>query len=229
MVGGGDQRVPVRVLLDSGSHKSYITKKVTESLVLQGPSEVLSVSLLGGKSSQTKRMKRVSFFLTSVQGTDLKPMEALTIDKICMPLDQVELNLEDYPHLRNLIFADLYPHGSVDIDVFIGADFYFSFVTDNCVKGETLNSPTAVESALQKLYVNASQSNGGLKFDGERYVVPLLWKRGTPDLHSNYNQAVKRLESAERQLRRNPEKAEAYKSATNQYAERRYAEEVKET
>jgi len=67
--------------------------------------------MLGGESSQTKRMKTVSFFLTSVQGTDLKPveMEALTIDKICMPLDPVELNLEKYPHLRNLCLQTCIP------------------------------------------------------------------------------------------------------------------------
>ena len=281
LVGGREQRVPFRVLLDSGSQRSYITKKVAESLPLQGPSEVLNVSMLEGKSSQTKRMKRVSFFLTSIQGTDLKPMEALTIDKICMPLDPVELNLEKYPHLRDLMFADLYPRGSVDIDVLIGADFYFSFVTGNCVKGETLNSPTAVEStfgwivsgpiegqllknstsmlstvridtvtaSLTQLWelesigiVDENDSliaveeedtvrefNEGLKFDGKRYVVPLLWKRDTPDLHFNYNQAVTRLESVERQLRRNPEKAETYKSAINQYVKKGYAQKFKET
>lgn len=59
--------------------------------------------------------------------------------------------------------------------------------------------------------------------------MPLLWKRDAPDLHSNYNQAVKHLESVERQLRRHPEKAEAYKCAINQYIEKGYAEEVKET
>ena len=136
LVGGGGQKVPVRVLLDSGSQRSYITKNVAESLALQGPSEVLSVSMLGGESSQTKRMKRVSFSLTSVQGTDSMPvkMEALTIDKICTPLDPVELNLEKYPHLKNLVLADVYPRGSVDIDVLIGADFYFSFITGNCVR-----------------------------------------------------------------------------------------------
>lgn len=103
LVGGGGQKVPVRVLLDS-SQRSYITKNVAESLALQGPSKVLSVSMLGGESSQMKRMKRVSFSLTSVQGTDSIPVEveALTIDKICMPLDPVELNLEKYPHLKNL-------------------------------------------------------------------------------------------------------------------------------
>ena len=138
------------MLLDSGSQRSYITKNVAESLALQGPYEVLSVSMLGGESSQTKRMKRVSFSLTSVQGTDSMPveMEALTIDNICTPLDPVELNLEKYPHLKNLVLADVYPRGSVDIDVLIGAGFYFSFITGNCMKGETLNSPTAVESTF---------------------------------------------------------------------------------
>ena len=69
----------------------------------------------------------------------------------------------------------------------------------------------------------------GLKFDDERYEVPLLWKGDAPELRSNYYQAVKRLESVERQLRRNPEKADGYKSAINQYVEKGYAEEVKET
>ena len=50
------QRAPVRVLFDSGSQRSYITKRVAESLALDGPPEVLSVSVLGGEASQTKRM-----------------------------------------------------------------------------------------------------------------------------------------------------------------------------
>ena len=48
LVADGDQRVNVRVLFDSGSQRSYINKNVPESLALDGPSEVLSVSMLGG-------------------------------------------------------------------------------------------------------------------------------------------------------------------------------------
>lgn len=108
------------------------------------------MSVLGGESSQTKRMKRVSLSLTSVQGHDSTAveMEALTIDKICTPLDPVEISLQKYPHLKNLMLADSYPRGSVDIDVLIGADFYFSFITGSCMKEDTLNSPTAVESTF---------------------------------------------------------------------------------
>ena len=49
------------------------------------------------------------------------------------------------------------------------------------------------------------------------------------ELCDNYNQAVKRLESVEKQLLRNPIRAEAYKSSINQYHERGFAEEVKDT
>ena len=55
-----------------------------------------------GKSSQTKIMKRVSFSLTSVQGSVSEPvrMEALTTEKICTTLEPVEISLEKYPHPR---------------------------------------------------------------------------------------------------------------------------------
>ena len=72
------------------------------------------------------------------------------------------------------------------------------------------------------------QFNDGLKFHGERYEVPLLWKSDAPPLKSNYLQAVKRLEGVERQLRRNAERANAYKDAINQYVEKGFAVEVKE-
>ena len=41
----GERRVIVRVLFDSGSQRCYITKNVAESLALDGPSEVFSVSM----------------------------------------------------------------------------------------------------------------------------------------------------------------------------------------
>ena len=69
----------------------------------------------------------------------------------------------------------------------------------------------------------------GLKFDGDRYEVPLLWKSDAPQLNSNYFQTVKRLESVQRQLERNPERANAYKNAINQYVEKGYAVDIKES
>jgi hypothetical protein len=61
------------------------------------------------------------------------------------------------------------------------------------------------------------------------YEVSLPWRENHPELCDNYNQPVKRLESVEKQLLRNPIRAEAYKSSINQYHERGFAEEVKDT
>ena len=91
-------------------------------------------------------MKRVSLFLTSIHGGVSNPVriEALTIDKICTPVEPVKVSVENYPHLKSLMLADSYPRGSVNVDVLIGADFYFSFMSGKCKKGETTNAPTAV-------------------------------------------------------------------------------------
>ena len=112
-------------------------------------------------------MKRVSFSLTSVQGSVSKPvrMEALTTEKICTPLEPVEISLEKYPHLTGLTLADSYPCGSVNVDILIGADFYFAFMSGECKNRETTNTPTAVESTLGWIV--------GGPFEGLSWVRPL--------------------------------------------------------
>ena len=50
------QEITVCVLLDSGSQLSYVHKNIAESLGLQGPSELLSVTMLGGTTSETREL-----------------------------------------------------------------------------------------------------------------------------------------------------------------------------
>ena len=73
-------------------------------------------------------------------------MEALATEKICTPLEPVEISLEKYPHLKGLTLADSYPRGSVNGDILIGADVYFALLSGKCKNGETTSTPTAVES-----------------------------------------------------------------------------------
>ena len=84
------------------------------------------------------------------------------------------------------------------------------------------------QQAKRSLYEESalSQFKKSLKFDGERYEVALPWKENHPKLRDNYAQAVKRLVSAENQLKRNDERAAAYSKAINQYIQDGYAEEV---
>ena len=68
----------------------------------------------------------------------------------------------------------------------------------------------------QEEEISVNDFNDGLNFDAKNYEVRLSWKRDHPKLENNYTQAVKRLESIERELKRDPEKAEAYTTAINQ-------------
>ena len=51
------KEMTVRVLLDSGSECSYIRKNISEALDLQGPSELLSATTLGGKPAKRRDSK----------------------------------------------------------------------------------------------------------------------------------------------------------------------------
>ena len=75
-------------------------------------------------------------------------IEALSISKICNPLGPVQMDFHKNSHLQGLTLADSYPRGSVQVDVLIGADHYYSFVTGVCKRGSSSESLVAVESCL---------------------------------------------------------------------------------
>ena len=56
--------------------------------------------------------------------------------------------------------------------------------------------------------------------------MSLPWRENHEELRNNYNQAVKQLESVEKQLLKNLTRAEAYKSSINQCHEKGFAEEI---
>ena len=78
----------------------------------------------------------------------------------------------------------------------------------------------------QEYEVAVADFKRGLKFDEKNYEVLLPWKRDPPKLENNYGQAARRLESIERRLIHDPEKAKAYNSAIKEYVEKGFAEVV---
>ena len=85
---------------------------------------------------------------------------------------------------------------------------------------------TANPTMSQEEELAVNDFNDGLNFDGNNCEVGLPWRRDHPKLENNYAEAGKRLENIERKLKRDPEKAEAYTTAINQYVEKGLAEEV---
>ncbi|XP_064653100.1 uncharacterized protein LOC135503456 [Lineus longissimus] len=76
-------RVPVRVLLDPGSQRSYVRKRIVDFLGITGPNELLSIATLGGQTSKTKSMPRIKLSIADIQ------VEVLAIEEICAKLGPV--------------------------------------------------------------------------------------------------------------------------------------------
>ena len=63
---------------------------------------------------------------------------------------------------------------------------------------------------------------------GSGYELGLLWKANRPPLPDNYDTALKRLESVERRLQREPKLAEGYRKASDAYIGKGFARRLSE-
>ena len=148
LCGSNGNSMVVRCFLDSGSQTSFIKQNVIEQLGLDGPSVRISVSGFGGKQDKACLRKSVSCTLAPVDRPRCsREFEALTTSEICHPAEAVEINPVIYSHLKDVKFPEEFPREQKPIDVLIGLDFYYSFVTRDVVKAEP-SEPVAVRTVL---------------------------------------------------------------------------------
>ena len=76
-------------------------------------------------------------------------IEVVSYPKICSPITNQKYNFakNNYDHLRNIKLLTHSEGDSTSIDLFIGNDFYYSFINGNIVKGQK-DKPIAVETYL---------------------------------------------------------------------------------
>lgn len=119
----------VRLLLDSGSHRSFITRRCCDALQLNTSSTCTLITGLGGNSAVTTE-GTAKFTLLSLHGRgQLTVTAAVLPDKITAPLPQRPLPRQIYEAFRNLRLADPLFHQPQDVDILIGADYYNKVVT----------------------------------------------------------------------------------------------------
>ena len=75
-------------------------------------------------------------------------VEALAIDKICAPLQDIKIDLSKYQHLQGIKLADTYQSGKEQVDILIGADYYYKIIEGEVKNGRYSDEPTAVSSKL---------------------------------------------------------------------------------
>ena len=136
--------VPVRILLDSGSQRSYVTNALKEKLgLVPTKTETLNLNTFGDERFTKQRCDLVKL---SLQGKDEEmEISALCFPKICSPL-ATNLDVSRYPHLQDLDLADvnIVEGSQPNIDILIGSDYYFDIITGEIVRGDS--GPVAVSS-----------------------------------------------------------------------------------
>ncbi len=128
-----------RIVFDSCSQKSYISSRLRSSLGLETVSkQSLLVKTFGNEYPKLMSCDLVQVSITGTDGLELY-VNAFSVPVICSPISNqaVELAVKQYPHLSGLNLADnSSPSNDVDIDILIGADFYWNFVSNESRRGE---------------------------------------------------------------------------------------------
>ena len=122
----------VRLLLDSGSQKSYISERARELLHLDAIGEQsLSIATFGSYRSSMKVCPIVNVGIC-LGGYPSMSLSLYVMPTICEPLvgQPIAACIGQHPHLLGLGLADFSSsESSLPVDVLIGSDYYWELVT----------------------------------------------------------------------------------------------------
>ena len=178
--------VPVRILLDSGSQRSYITNSLKTRLKLVPlRQERLALNTFGNTGCKREDCDLIAVTLQGRRGEDIE-IQVLSFPVICSPL-QTAVVVDQYPHLRNLDLADEdTDEGRSDsIDILIGTDYYWQVVIGDIIRGDS--GPVALNSHFGWLV------SGPTKPLSVNYTVSTLIIEGDGNLEYSDNQLTQDL------------------------------------
>ena len=136
-----------RILFDDASTKSYITKELFEKLNLQPISNRRVVIRGACATSTVTDCKIVQLRVQTLEPRVQVCITASVLDDICEPLhdQKITITRDAYPHLRGITLADQgEDEFTKKVDVLIGADFYYEFLTGVVKKQTHGRGPVAI-------------------------------------------------------------------------------------
>ena len=141
--------IEVRLLLDSGSQRSYLSKRASDSLELQPTGEQQLAIATFGSSRECLQTYPVVEVCMKLKGFSPLCLSLYVTPMICEPLvsQPIASCLTDSQHLASLDLAD-YSSGeaSLEVDMLIGSDFYWDLVTGGVSRG--IRGPVAIHTKL---------------------------------------------------------------------------------
>ncbi|XP_065883120.1 uncharacterized protein [Dysidea avara] len=135
------------ILFDEGAQRSFIFQELADRLSLHPThSEQISLSSFGNLASSA-RFLQVATILVHTQDRSVIPISVLVVPQLAAPLqNSVRMEVSKMPYLKHLQLAHpVTEDDSFEINILVGADYYWTFVQDQVIRG---NGPTAVKSCL---------------------------------------------------------------------------------
>ena len=140
--------VPVRVLFDSCSQRTFIKNELKSKLNLKPiRNEIVCLNTFRSKKYVKQKCDVVRVRLKAKYGEEAE-LTAICYDKICSPLP-VKVNVQEYVHLDGLEFADNLEseNDQGSIQILTGSDRYWDLTTDEIIKGpEGKSRPIAMQN-----------------------------------------------------------------------------------
>ncbi|KRX37443.1 hypothetical protein T05_4064 [Trichinella murrelli] len=235
----GNRRI-VYCILDSGAQRSFVKKKIVESMGLSGPKEYITISTLN-QPCEHRKLMRVELPLKGIENDIFYVINALYVSHIC---DKVPSSppIEEYEHLKGLKLADQFPgEESAQIETYSSKTIFgWVICGKNIPQNRTHLLHCKVDEeckcecdiikkfwGLEALGIEIqNEFEDEVKFDGERYVVKLPWKTPEVRIPNNYKQTERILQQLEKRLSNNNERAKEYDEVIKNYMEREWIDET---
>ena len=139
----------VRLILDSGSQRSYVTDKLKHTLALEPLyTENMLIKTFGATDKRRQMCPVLNLGVITKCESNLE-LHLLVVPTICEPLSQPPTiyAMQNFHHLAGLELADssCY-HYQLELDILIGLDHYWKITTREVVRGKS--GPTAIGTSL---------------------------------------------------------------------------------
>ena len=136
-----------RLILDSGSQRSYVTTRVREQLNLPNERrQTIAIKTFGSSDEHTQSVDVVQLCVAAENGEEVQ-LSAFVVPLICDPLPRqcIAKAGNTYAHLKGLNLADhCTSDNDVVVDILVGSDHYWNFVSGSVMRGK--DGPTAIHT-----------------------------------------------------------------------------------
>ena len=139
----------VRILFDSGSQRSYLSRRLMDQLQLEPTGgQTVSIATFGAAQERTQ-VCPIVFVGIGLKGYPNAFLSLHVVPTICEPISSqpITASAESHAHLLKLDLADSADGAScLPVDILVGCDYYWELVTGGICRGE--QGPTAIHTKL---------------------------------------------------------------------------------